>query len=127
MDKKQQIEHYCRSLRLSGVLNALDQVILEAQTEQISYIDYMLKFLSKEAAHRDAKDKERRLKTARLPMVHDLEKYDFTVDNGITKTQLNQLRELNWIEQLFNIVLMGPSGTGKTFISLYLVSIQCIQ
>ena len=28
-----------------------------------------------------------------------------------------QLRELNRINQLFNIVLMGPSGTGKTYLA----------
>lgn len=30
---------------------------------------------------------------------------------------MNQLRELNWIDQLYNIMLMGPSGTGKTMIA----------
>ena len=52
-----------------------------------------------------------------MPLIHDLDQYDYTVENGLSKTQLNQLRELNWIEQLFNIVLMGPSGTGKTYIA----------
>lgn len=31
--------------------------------------------------------------------------------------RINQLRELNWVDQLFNMVLMGPSGVGKTFIA----------
>jgi DNA replication protein DnaC len=39
------------------------------------------------------------------------------VSNGLQKQQLNQLRELNWLEQNFNLILMGPSGTGKTFIA----------
>jgi len=117
MDKKQQIAEYCRSFRLSGTLAELEPLIMEAETEQMSYIDYTLKFLSKEAVHREARDKERRIKAARLPLMHDLQQFDFSIDNGITKTQLNQLRELNWIEHLFNIVLMGPSGTGKTYIA----------
>jgi len=83
----------------------------------MSYLDYTVKFLNTEARHREVRDLERRTKAARLPMFHDLDNYDFTVDNGLSKTQLNQLRELNWIEHLFNIVLMGPSGTGKTFIA----------
>ncbi|MCK5368563.1 MAG: ATP-binding protein [Cyclobacteriaceae bacterium] len=40
------------------------------------------------------------------------------------QAQLNQLRQLNWIEQLFNIVLMGASGTGKTFIAIYRINIS---
>ena len=117
MEKKQLIIDYCRRFRLSGIANGLDPVINQAETEQISYLDYTVNFLTTEATHREARDLERRTKVARLPLSHDLDHYDFTVDNGLSKTQLNQLRELNWIEQLFNIVLMGPSGTGKTMIS----------
>lgn len=117
MEKKQIIIDYCRRFKLSGVVAGLDPVIMAAETEQMSYIDYTLKFLSTEAIHREAKDLERRTKAARLPLMHDLEQYDFATDNGLSKTMLNQLRELNWIEQLFNIILMGPSGTGKTFIA----------
>lgn len=117
MEKKQLIIDYCRRFRLSGIAGGLDPVITEAETEQMSYIDYTLKFLTVEAGHREVRNLERRTKAARLPMSHDLAGYDFAVDNGLSKTQLNQLRELNWVEQLFNIVLMGPSGTGKTFIA----------
>ena len=117
MEKKQLIIDYCRQFRLSGIANGFDPVIMEAETQQISYIDYTVKFLNTEAIHREAKDLERRTKVAKLPLFHDLNKYDYTLDNGLSKTQLNQLRELNWIEQLFNIVLLGPSGTGKTFIA----------
>lgn len=117
MEKKQLIIDYCRRFRLSGIANGFDPVITEAETEQMSYLDYTVNFLTTEATHREARDLERRTKVARLPLSHDLDHYDFTLDNGLSKTQINQLRELNWIEQLFNIVLMGPSGTGKTFIA----------
>jgi len=117
MEKKQLIIDYCRRFRLSGIANGLDPVVNEAESQQMSYLDYTIKFLATEASHREVRDLERRTKTARLPLSHDLDHYDFTIDNGLSKTQLNQLRELNWIEQLFNIVMMGPSGTGKTYIA----------
>lgn len=117
MEKKQLIFDYCRRFKLSGILDGLDPVIMEAETEQMSYIDYTVKFLTLEATHREAKDLLRRSKAAKLPPMHDLDQYDFVMDNGLSKTMLMQLRELNWIEQLYNIVLMGPSGTGKTYIA----------
>lgn len=43
--------------------------------------------------------------------------YDHSFDNGLQKARLNQLRELNWLDQIYNIILMGPSGTGKTFLA----------
>lgn len=117
MEKKQLIIDYCRRLKLSGILADLDPVIMEAETQQMSYIDYTVKFLAREAAHREVKDLERRTKAARLPLMHDLDQYDYAMDNGLSKTMLMQLRELNWIEQLYNIILMGPSGVGKTYIA----------
>lgn len=50
-------------------------------------------------------------------MSFNLDLYDFSVSNGLEKQQLNQLRELHWLEQNFNIVLLGPSGVGKTFLA----------
>jgi len=117
MEKKQMIIDYCRRFKLSGVLADLDPIIMEAETEQMSYIDYTIKFLTLEATHREAKDLLRRSKAAKLPPMHDLDQYDYAVNNGLSKTMLMQLRELNWIEQLFNIILLGPSGTGKTCIA----------
>ncbi len=58
---------------------------------------------------------------AHLPTNHDLDKYDFNFAAGITKPQLQQLRELLWLEQNYNIILMGPSGTGKTYMAAGLV------
>ena len=63
------------------------------------------------------KDLENRTKQARLPLAYNLDLYDFNAGNGLDKHQLNQLRELCWMEQNFNIILMRPSGTGKTYIA----------
>ena len=117
MDKKQLISDYCRKFKLGGILPVIDTLLMEAESEQMSYTDFVIRFLSTEAKHREEKDLLRRSKAAGLPPAFDLNQYDFAVDNGLSKTRLMQLRELLWIEQLFNIVLMGPSGTGKTFIA----------
>jgi DNA replication protein DnaC len=53
---------------------------------------------------------------AGLPKSTNLQIYD-AEKNGLKAVRLAQLRELNWIDQLFNIVLMGPSGTGKTHLA----------
>jgi len=38
---------------------------------------------------------------------------DHNVENGLPKTHFNQLRELNWIDQGFNIMLTGPQEQEK--------------
>lgn len=111
------IKDYCRRFKLSAMAAATEDELQKAQAGQISYTDYLLRLLEIEAGHREEKSLERRYKTAMLPLKHDLDTYDHTLENGMSKTRLNQLRELNWLDQIFNIVLMGPSGTGKTFMA----------
>lgn len=35
----------------------------------------------------------------------------------MSKKQLKQLKELQWLEQAYNLVLLGPPGVGKTLIA----------
>jgi len=89
---------------------SLDQALREAESGTVSFIDYTITLLQAEALHRQQKEAQRRLKTARLPITCDLNNYDYTFENGLPKSRLIQLRELDWLDQLYNIILMGPSG-----------------
>lgn len=117
MNKTQTIKEYCRSLRLANIAEKIDDILLGAENNSPSYIDYTALLLHAEVAYRQEKDAQRRKKAAHLPLNYDLEYYDFSFNNGLNKTQLNQLRELKWLEQNFNILLMGPSGTGKSYLA----------
>lgn len=117
MEKKQLIRSYCQQFKMGGLATCLDKMLIEAETESISYIDYTINLFKAEASHREYNDLQKRLKSASLPHFHDLNNYDHTFENGLSKTRLNQLRELNWLDQIYNIVLMGPSGIGKSYLA----------
>lgn len=115
------IRKYAESLRLTNLKNHTKATIHQAQIDKPSYVEYTISVLGKEVEKRRETDYLRRLKMAGLPNNHDLDYYDINVTNGISKQELKQLRELVWLEQNFNIVFMGPSGTGKTFIASGLI------
>lgn len=117
MEKKQRVLSYCRQFKMGGLNTAFDNILTEAEQDQISYLDYTLKLFESEAGHREKRNLERRIKAANLPISHNLSTYDYGVDNGLQKSRLSQLRDLNWLDQIFNIIFMGPSGTGKTFLA----------
>jgi DNA replication protein DnaC len=117
MEKVQTIKNYCKQFNLTAIASSFDELLIKAETSKVSYLDYILTLFEKEAVVREQKSLDRRIKTAKLPINHDLSSFDYTSENGISKTQLAQLQELNWIDQIYNIVLMGPSGTGKTYIA----------
>jgi DNA replication protein DnaC len=117
MDKRQQIKQYCQQFKTTGISAGFEKLIQEAETKRTGFMDFTLSLLKAEADHRYQNELNRRLKSARLPRNNDLKTYDYSTENGLQKMRLNQLRELNWLDQIYNIMFMGPSGTGKTFLA----------
>lgn len=115
--KTQTIIDYACQLNLGSMKEQLDQVIRQAEQSKCSYPDFALNLLKLEIDHRAKRDLERRIKSSWLPLNHNLNNYDFAFTNGLAKQQLNQLRECLWLEQNYNLVIMGPSGVGKTYIA----------
>jgi DNA replication protein DnaC len=117
MTKTECVKNHCKQLNLTALSNELDTVLSDAEKNKISYLDLLKTMVEIEINYRVKKDQEKRTKQARLPLCYNLDLFDFSNENGLEKQQLNQLRELKWLEQNFNIILMGPSGTGKTYIA----------
>lgn len=117
MTPLQTVKDQCKQLRLHALADSLDDAVMKAENNKSTYVELLNGLFKNELDSRVQKDRERRRKYAALPLGHELDRYDFTSENTIGKQQLAQLRELKWIEQNYNLILMGPSGTGKTFLA----------
>ena len=117
MQTLETIKKQCQLLRLGAVDDQVDELANSSASEGISYLEFFKKALDMELDDRDKKDLARRQKLARLPLNHHLESYDTSVEESLPKARLEQLKELSWLDQNYNIILMGPSGTGKTHLS----------
>jgi DNA replication protein DnaC len=115
--RTQLLRDYAGQLRLTGIQDQVEELIRKADDAKCSYLDFFFILLEAEINQRSQRDLEKRIKSAKLPLNYNLENYDYSFLNGISKQHLNQLRECMWLEQNYNVVLMGPSGTGKTFIA----------
>jgi DNA replication protein DnaC len=118
---RNQILSHAESLRLTYLKKNVEGTIHQAQIDKPTYQQYTLELLEQEVKHRRQTDYQRRLKMAGLPGSYNLDNYDFNFSKGVSKPELKQLRELVWLEQNYNIVFMGPSGTGKTFMASGLI------
>jgi len=117
MEHKQQIKNYCHQFKITGISTNIDHLVSVAQQEKKSYSDFIVSLFEAEASHRQKNELKRRLKAAQLPLNSELDGYNHGVENGLSRIQFNQLRELAWVDQVYNLMLMGPSGTGKTFLA----------
>lgn len=80
--------------------------------------DCILEVLRAEADAREKRATAERAKQARLPTYKGFKEFDTDFQKGVTREQLNTLEALEWVDQAFNLVLIGPPGTGKTHIAL---------
>ncbi len=107
-------------LRLYHLKSNIESIIHQSQIDGLTNMEFLKFLIDKEISQRDKRDFERRFKSAGLVTDYNLDNFDFNF-GSITKPQLAQLRELIWVENAYNLILMGPSGTGKTYIASGLI------
>ena len=121
MENKQRIIDAATAPKLHYVKVDLDEKVHKAQIEKPSYMEFLADVLTNEVEGRRSREMARRLSMAHLPEKHDLDDFDYNYSSGISRQEMKELRELNWLSQSYNLILMGPSGTGKTYIAAGLV------
>jgi len=108
------IRQYAKQLRLTNLANKPFDFL----SEPVSNEEYLMSCLREEVMYREEKAKSRRIKKACLPTYKGFEEFDTDFQTGITDWQLKQLSELNWIDGIYNLIIIGPPGTGKTHLAL---------
>jgi DNA replication protein DnaC len=114
---KHRISSHCKQLRLSAIADQAEQLADTASAEGISYLEFASRLLETEITRRNLNEMARKEKAARLPVMHELMAYDCAQTEGMPPAKLQQLKELTWLEQNFNLVIMGPNGVGKSFLA----------
>ncbi|HZK28415.1 MAG TPA: IS21-like element helper ATPase IstB [Thermoclostridium sp.] len=114
------------NVRLRHSAIVLEDVLENATDKDLSYEKFLESLLNQEIRSREEKRLEKLMKQANFPQYQTLDEFDISEQDSLSKRQLNQLKELTWIEQGFNLILLGPPGVGKTMLSIGL-GIHTIQ
>jgi DNA replication protein DnaC len=121
-----ELDRKLRSLRLSGMALALPARNQEAIHHQLAYRDFLELLVEDELTQRRDRLFARRLKQAGLPEVKTLEGFDWSFNPQVPKALLLDLATTQFIREHGGLLLLGPSGTGKTHIAVAL-GVQAIQ
>lgn len=92
----------------------------QAVTAEWSYLDFLEQLLKEEYLCRQQRKQAMYTRMASFPTIKTFEQYDFNFATGAPKKALQELKSLSFIERRENIVLLGPSGIGKTHLALAL-------
>lgn len=112
------LQEQFRHLRMVETADELPKLLRNAEKSSWTYLEFLQELLHHELKRREEKSMEKRLKWAKFPYLKTLDEFKVEEQISISTRQLNQLKELNWLEQQYNMILLGPPGTGKTHISI---------
>lgn len=116
----QRIEELCAVLSLPGIAADYPALAQQAAEKESSFSDYLEQCLKAEQQSRQQRTRSVLLKMAGFPAVKQLEDYDFKFAVGAPRKQIEALTSLSFIQRKENIVLLGPSGVGKTHLAIAL-------
>ena len=112
-------------LRLRGMAAALEQLLLNAQHESLSFEERLSLLIQNELTERDSKRLAQRLRWAKLPQPAAIEDLDTRTPRGLDPKLIAMLTALTWIKDTLNVLITGPCGVGKSFIASALAHAAC--
>ncbi len=115
------------ALKLRGMARALDAELDHAEREAIPVPEVLYRLLAEEDAHRRERSLANRLKDAQLPWRWTLDSFPFERQSGVRKSQILTLAGLDFLRRNENLVLIGPTGVGKSGIALALLREACVN
>lgn len=109
-----------RHLNLAEAASNLQSVVSESALANQTPLEVLDKLLQIEIDGRNAKGKAKRMKAACFPYIEGLDSFDFDRKGfkGINQMHVRQLADLAWLERAYNIMFLGPTGLGKTRLSV---------
>jgi DNA replication protein DnaC len=114
-----------KRLRLGGLIPTLAERLTLAEKEDTPYEDLLLLLLTDEISRRDSNAAFRRADLAGLDPDMVLERWDKTAKVTYDRRVMNELVSLRFVEDHRNVVILGPVGVGKTFLSNALGHLCC--
>lgn len=113
-----------REMRLNGFLYALEEQ-QSSQYHELSFDERFSLIVEHEYLRRKNSRLQRHLKHAQLKQSACVEDINFEAKRGLKRSQILELATCSWIDQKLNLLIVGPTGIGKTFLACALADKAC--
>jgi DNA replication protein DnaC len=122
----EQTRNQMAEMKLLGMLKSLDLRLEESLSQGWGTTEFLSALVTDEKNYREVAKIHRRLKAATFRTTASLEQIDYTAKRSLTKSLVKDLMQLNYIKSSpRNIMIMGPTGVGKTFFATALGNHAC--
>jgi len=106
-----------KKLHLSGVLQSLELRTKQASDDNLAMSEFLLRIFSDEVERREAKQLTARLRRASFEHAKTIEDFDFVFNPSVPKAKVLELATCAFVERNENVLIIGPTGVGKSHLA----------
>src|ERR671930_562665 len=113
------------ALKLTGMAKALNEQMALPESQALSFEERLGLLVDREMTVRSDRRLTTRLRQAKLRLSASLEDLDYRHPRGLDKALMLRLASCQWVHERHNVLLTGPTGIGKTWLSCALGHKAC--
>jgi DNA replication protein DnaC len=121
------LKHHLKALKLPTMTGECEKVAARCAKENVDHLGFLLQLCELELLERERRAAARRLKAAKFPTPKALDTFDFAAAPSVNKPMILELMRCEYIDRRENVLLIGGSGTGKTFLATVLGMEACAR
>jgi len=114
-----------QAMKLSGMVHAFHQQLGAPAYTGLSFEERLGMLVDTEWTAREDRKLTRRLQGARLRYPASIEDVDFQTPRGLDRSVILSLATCTWIAEHHNLLILGPTGTGKSFLGCAFAETAC--
>ena len=114
-----------RSLKLSGMVKALEEQAGIPDLKELSFEERLGLLVDREVTVRRNRKLQTLLKKAKLRLNASIEDIDYRHPRDLDKSLVLSLASCQWVEEHNNILIIGPTGVGKSYLACALAQKAC--
>jgi DNA replication protein DnaC len=116
-----------QQLKCEGMLAALKTQLQQPEIASLSFEERLSLLLEQECLLRENRKLQTRLRQAKLKSQACVPDIDYQASRGLAKSVMLRLTTCDWIKHKQNLLITGPTGTGKTYLACALAHQACLQ
>lgn len=113
------------AMKLNGMVDALKEQLQQATSHDLSFEERFSLLVDRQWIWKEDRRMKRLLHNAHLKINGCIENIDYRAPRGLDKSVILSLANCDWITRAQNIIITGPTGVGKTYLSCALANRAC--
>jgi len=115
-----------REMNLSQMAQRMEEMSQDPNSHNLAWPDALASLVDAEYDHRASRRLQELLRRAKLKYPSAcLESLEYDPQRGLSKELIRELSCGRWIQQAHNVLISGPTGTGKSYLACALAATAC--